>query len=401
MVGHVDQNELTRAGSGAGAGAGAGANGAGTGVEFALATPTDDVEIRRLLRENPMPGRISISLEREPDASLAAAFEGDVHHTIVARDFSSGRLIAMGSVAVREMYINGRPMRVGYLGQLRLDRPHRPRASLIVSGYRFFRRALHEALGVPFYLTSIARDNEPARRLLERGGLPGMPTYRPLGGFVTNLIESSGAPNKLPPGLEVRLVYLDHLPEVLECLARNGARNQFAAVWSERELEPRVASEEIQLIVAKRRERVVGCIAVWDQSAYKQAIVRGYDPKLERWRGLINRMSAFTRSPRLPEPGKTLNLAYLTLLAVDDDDPQVFAALLRAAVNPGDAWYDDGGRGYFALGLAEGNALLSAVPKRLRRQTYHTNLYAVHWDDGRDAVEALDGRPCQPEVALL
>ena len=53
------------------------------------------------------------------------------------------------------------------------------------------------------------------------------------------------------------------------------------------------------------------------------------------------------------------------------------------------------------LGLAEGNPLLSAIPGRLRRHTYHTNLYAVHWDDGRDAVEALDGRPCQPEVALL
>jgi hypothetical protein len=201
--------------------------------------------------------------------------------------------------------------------------------------------------------------------------------------------------------LEVRLVYRDHLPQVLQCLARNGLRNQFAAVWSESELEPRVASEEIQLIVAKRHERVVGCIAVWDQSAYKQAIVRGYDPKLARWRGWINRLSAFTRMPRLPEPGKQLNTAYLSHLAVDDDDPQVFTALLAAAVNPGDAWHDDGGRGYFVLGLAEGNALRSAIPRRLRRHTYHTNLYAVHWDDGRDAVEALDGRPCHPEVALL
>jgi len=60
------------------------------GVRFELATPADDAEVRRLLRENPMPGRVSISLEREPDAGLAAEVESDVHHTVVARDPATG-----------------------------------------------------------------------------------------------------------------------------------------------------------------------------------------------------------------------------------------------------------------------------------------------------------------------
>ena len=381
MVGHVAESELTS-------------------IQFELATPADDAEIRRLLRENPMPGRISISLEREPNASLAAAVEGEVHHTIVARDDTSGRLVAMGSVSVREMYINGRPTRVGYLGQLRLDRPYRPRASLIVAGYRFFRSNLHESLDVPFYLTSIAHDNVAARRLLERG-LPGMPTYRPLGGYITNLIESWGRLPKRWAELQVQNVHLDHLPQILDCLKRYGRRHQFASVWSEQNLEARVASEEIELVVAKREGRVVGCIAQWDQSAYKQAVVRGYDRRLDRWRGWINAVYGFTRVPRLPEAGTRLNMAYLSHLAVDDDDPEVFAALMAFAADPGDRWFEDGGRGYFVLGLAEDSPLLRAIPRRLRRHTYHTNLYAVHFDDGRDAVAALDARPCQPEVALL
>ena len=35
-------------------------------VDFALADEGDDADIRRLLRENPMRGRIAVSLEREP-----------------------------------------------------------------------------------------------------------------------------------------------------------------------------------------------------------------------------------------------------------------------------------------------------------------------------------------------
>src|SRR4051794_19024058 len=40
-------------------------------ARFDVATPADDAEIRRVLRENPMPGAIRLSLEREPDAQLA------------------------------------------------------------------------------------------------------------------------------------------------------------------------------------------------------------------------------------------------------------------------------------------------------------------------------------------
>jgi hypothetical protein len=371
----------------------------GDGVRFELATPANDAEIRRLLRENAIPGRISISLEREPDTSLAASVEGDVHRTIVARDPSSDRLIAMGSVSARDVYLNGRATRAGYLGQLRLDHSSRSRASILIGGYDAFRE-LHESLGVELYLTSIASDNARARRFLERG-LPGMPTYRPLDTFVTSMIASNAVRWRLPFGLQIARAESGRLPEIIACLERNGRRYQFAPIWRELDLLERVRAEEIRFIVATRRERVVGCLAMWDQSAFKQAVIRGYDQQLARWRGWINFASRFMRVPELPPVGAKLNIAYLSHVAVDDDDADVFAGLLTFACDPGDRWFDDGGRGYFVLGLSERHPLLNAIPRKLRRHTYRTNLYAVHWEDGRAAAGALDGRPCQPEVALL
>jgi hypothetical protein len=320
----------------------------GDGVRFELATRADDAEIRRLLRENPMPGRISISLEREPDASLAAAVEGDVIHTIVARNGGTGRLIAMGSVSVRDVWLNGTVMRTGYLGQLRLDRRYRSRASIVIAGYRLFRE-LHDELGVELYLTSIASDNMIARRFLERG-LPGMPTYRPLNTFVTSMIEACVTHPKPSPGLHVRPAELDDLPQILECLARNGQRHQFAPVWREDDLLERMRRREVQFIIATRRQRLVGCLAVWDQSGYKQAVIRGYDTTLMRWRKWINVASRFTPIPHLPPVGTTINMAYLSHLAIDDDDPNVFAGLLTSACGSGDRLLDDSQRRYFVLG---------------------------------------------------
>ena len=52
------------------------------------------------------------------------------------------------------------------------------------------------------------------------------------------------------------------------------------------------------------------------------------------------------------------------------------------------------------LGLADDDPLLPAALRRPHRP-YRSTLYAVHFEEGADAVAALDGRPLGPEVAAL
>ena len=84
---------------------------------FDLATDDDEPEIRRVLRENPMPGAIRLSLEREPDSRVAAHVEGPLlHQTIVGRRVAGGGLFGFGTRSARTMFVNGEPRPVGYLG---------------------------------------------------------------------------------------------------------------------------------------------------------------------------------------------------------------------------------------------------------------------------------------------
>src|SRR5215471_12846071 len=150
-------------------------------VQFAEACAADDADLRRLLRDYPMPGRISLSLEREPDFFADAHLPGETKQTIVARE--GGRLICAGSCVIRRRFANGQPQRVGYLGGLRLDQRHAGRFDVLRRGYEFFHE-LQTDDPAAFYFTSIAADNERARKFLERG-LPGMPRYEFVGEFVT------------------------------------------------------------------------------------------------------------------------------------------------------------------------------------------------------------------------
>ena len=99
-------------------------------TRFAPAAPEDEAGIRRLLRENPMAGRIAITLEREPDYFADARLPATEKQTIIARE--DGRVVCTGSCAIREHFINGEPRRVGYLGGLRLD--ERSPVGLILCG---------------------------------------------------------------------------------------------------------------------------------------------------------------------------------------------------------------------------------------------------------------------------
>ncbi|HEX4963513.1 MAG TPA: hypothetical protein VF173_21975, partial [Thermoanaerobaculia bacterium] len=359
------------------------------------AAPKDDPELRRLLRDNPMDGEIQVSLEREPNAFLAAAVEGEPHHVIVARDPGSG-IVGMGSRSVWNAFVNGAPCRLGYLSQLRVDPTHRRRKRLLTAGYDLI-RSFRRSEEMPFDLTSIVADNDVARRLLS-AGLPGLPVYEEIEEWTTLVVPATSRARRTSTNIERGT--RDRMESVAACLERNRRRFQFAPRFSAADLlSPErsrgLAPEDFFLAVAK--SEVVGCLALWDQSSFKQVVVHGYAPRLARRRPWINALSPLLGTPLLPDPGQPLPHAYLSHLAVDGDDPETFQALIEAAY----AEARTRGYVYVVIGLAARHPWKRWLEKRFKPRIYSSLLYAVHWQEGTAAVAALDGRMPHVEVALL
>jgi hypothetical protein len=367
--------------------------------EVSLATAADEAEVRRLLREHPLAGDVVVSLEREPDSRIAAGIEGDVHHTLVARERTTSRIAAIASRAVRDAFVNGVPARVGYLGQLRIAEGVRGYRTLLDSGFDFCRE-LHEAGDARVYLTSIVADNQAARRLLLGLRSRSAPRFEPAGALSTLILPR--ARRRVPRrhgGIEIRPGSRDLLEEIAACLWRNGERRQFAPCWRLEDLcaprrTPDLSPEHF--LVATRGGRVVGCVARWDQRRFKQVFVRGFSPRLRRWRPIVNLAGRWLGLPRLPEVGSRLEFAYLSHFAVDGDDVATATALVAAARSSLPPDVD-----YVVLGLAEGSSLLPALRRRSRHREYRSLLYLACWPDGERVVRALDGRLPHAEVAVL
>jgi len=362
-------------------------------IDCRVAGPADDADLRRLLRGNPMGGWVTVALEREPHY-FAELIAGEEHQAIIARDAVSGSAVGMCARTVRPAYIDGAVRPLGYIGELRINAGYRHRYRILRKGFETLRRDLHEPLRTPFYLTAIVSDNGAARRLLE-ADLPGKPRYRPFAECSTLAIRTGAFPSDgCAPAEEA------DIPAIAACLARNHARYQFAPVWTEtalRNAPERGGPRATDFIVMRSGERVTGCVALWDQSSVRQAVIRGYDPRIAAWRPLLNLTGALTGLPRLPRTGEMLRQIYLAFAAVDDDDPALLQQLVAAALT-------EARRRGFALGIigmADSNPMLPTLRRTFRARAYRSRLYLAHWEHGRAEVDRLQPRIPHVEASLL
>ncbi|MFO1183957.1 MAG: hypothetical protein U1E56_04140 [Bauldia sp.] len=354
-------------------------------LTFQVAERSDEPDLRRLLRENPLGGSYAISLEREPDAFAADFGLSERHDFVVARRNDTGEAVGMCEQLVAPAFVDGKVVRLPYIGGLRVARSHRHRIAVLRGGFAALRQAATDRNVVPFALTSIAIDNDEARRLLT-AGLPGLPQYTPADRFSTFLLR----PRKGQAGERVRPACDEDMPALAAFLQERLSRYQFAPVWTAERLL-RCAPPQ-RFLLWRDGRAIRGSVCVWDQRSRRQTVVRSYPSLVARLRRLLNLLSPIGGFPAFPPKGSALAAAFLSHLATEDD-PTILHDLLRAALSEASR----SGLKIAVLGCARAHPWRELIRRTWRCVEYRTDLYRVHWD----AVPALGQRLAMPEVALL
>ncbi len=373
----------------------------GAEVDVEFATEADEPELRRLLRETPMPGAVSLTMQREPSYFRAATIEGDTHRTVTARESDTGRLVGLGSRSAMNAYVDGRLQRLGYFGHVRIEPRFRGGKGLLKRGFARLKEQ-HDAEDAPFCFTTIIEDNLPARRALG-SGWPGLPTYRELE-VITSLAIPVWRARRVATrtaGYTLRTAGLEDLPDLADCLQRHHARYQLAPCWTADDLASPTRTRGLaphDFTVVEQGGRITACCALWDQTPFKQIVVHDLQGPLRTWRPLVNLVGPPFGVPRLPLPGQPFRFAFLSHVALPADDPALARALTTHVCNR--ALHR--GYAYVSLGLAARHPLLPMFAKTFRHISYRAILYAAHWADGAAAVDALDRRRIpHVEIATL
>ena len=367
---------------------------------FELAKPQDDPALRQLLADSPMPGRITISFEREPNYFLGCTTLGSFWQVIIARHTPSQEIAGVMCRAVRHHYINGEAQNLGYIGQIRIAEKYRS-LWLLQRGLSTFRE-LHSDNRASVYWGAISDENAIPRGVLVERRRRNFPVTHEVARIYTLGIILGKPRLPLLFDGQIQRGSVDDLPEITAFLRQHGSQRQFFPVYSDSDFSDGEVLRDFSVkdfLVARRNEKIVGVIGLWDQIGYKQSVVRSYDTSLKVLRPFYNFGGRFFGAQPLPGLGEHIHSAYASFICVANDDKTVFSALLRAIYNLAvERHY-----AYLMVGLAYSDPLLP-LARKYKHIAYHSRVYVGSWQVDHDQVELyknLDDRVPYFEIAAL
>jgi hypothetical protein len=343
-----------------------------------LATGRDDAVLRQFMRSHGMAAWVEMAIEREPSFFAGRDFGGE-EWAVIAEEETD--IVGMYSASLRPVHVNGKEERLGYLGGLRVSPNYRHRIRYLRLGYASIRALTPAPTTLPWWFTVIAADNKAARKLLE-AGVPGLPTYHPLGDYVTYALPTSRGERK-----EIwRRAEDGEVDTLVAFYNAQASRLNFTPVL-DGALVRRVGVKHFY--VFERGGVLQGVAALWDQRSFKQIVATRYRRPIGSLLPLYNFYAKLFHRIPLPRQGHALDHTFVAFLALRDDvrseSGPVFRDLLSQCKTP-----------IASVGLHAAHSL-DEILMRLKPVRYPARVYGVTFEPGTPVSD----RPIQPEVALL
>jgi hypothetical protein len=143
-----------------------------------------------------------------------------------------------------------------------------------------------------------------------------------------------------------------------------------------------------RFFVAEENGEIKATMALWTQQAAKQVRAAGYRPPLDRLRWLYNLWARLAGRVCLPAPNEPLEQSFLAFFAAADANGWIPLIEDALALCPTPV---------LAFGLHAEHPALAPLCRAFKPAQYRGRVHAVCFD----APPVLDGRPAQPDAALL
>lgn len=272
--------------------------------------------------------------------------------------------------------------------------------TVLARGNRLFKQFHDDDLRAPFYLCCILNDNALAQRVFT-SGRAGLPAAKDMGTLYTATIPLLKRRQRgVKDGIRIVSGGRVGAEAIVDCLNRCGKSKQFYPVYT---LDDLLADDGIlrglhldEFHVAIVGDRVVGVTACWNQLAFRRMVVAGYCGSMRLLKPALSPVARMLGLAPLPNPGDAVRSVLAACIAVEDNDPRVFKALLHSILHD----QHRSGKTFLMVGLMEQDPLLQVARQYLHLPT-RSGVYALQWDGVDQATQALDGRVPYLELGSL
>lgn len=351
-------------------------------IKLFQATVKDDEQLRSLMRSTPMPGAIEMLYAREPNYFYGLDIQGKSNK--IGACSLNGRIVAAGCRSIRPVYINGVRTDFGYLNCLRVLDEHRGGRTIDI--FRTLKEFHKDGL-TKGYLNTIIEDNAHAYSALA-SGRPEMPVYTDLGKYVCYAVSiNRRRKQQAKPGLEIITGEEAGINEIVEFMNMEGRKKQFFPVYTPQDFSSTYTRgfNADDFYVARKAGMIAGVIGKWDQSAFKQNIITGYNGMMRFIKPVLNPLLRLSGYEPLPSALDKIKMFYASFTCIKDNDPDILEALIERLY----ADNRNSGYHYFLLGLHETDKLRKAMDKFFSIK-YSSRIYLVTYEEDREIIDSMN-----------
>ena len=367
-------------------------------TDFAIrdATPADNQQLIELAAACCMVSDLTIRIDRGPDFFALNRLEGQWWRVGVAE--RDGMIVGCVAISERLAFVNGRELRTGYVGDLKVHPAHRD--TRIADELSRYAACVCKRLPptAPVVITVLAGNRAMERRL---PGPRGVPVLRRIGTIRTHSIPILWRRRVNDPGsIRVASAGWNDIDAMAALWGRVAPRRQLAPVLSARAIAdwilaaPGLDISSYKLARSSSGE-LLGFLAVWDQRVFKQLNVVAYSPRMNAARLAFNLFAPIVGGERMPRTGSPLNCVSVAHVCVPADKPRVLRALVISSYNE----LRGSGCSFMNLGLDRRDPLSAAVDGLFAQPT-DVNAYIVVSRSGL-MPDHPDERPLHNEIALV
>jgi hypothetical protein len=316
-------------------------------------------------------------------------------YAIIAHDANkTHKAIGMYACSFMPVHINGKNEQIGYIGGLRVSPEYQHKIRYLKEGFTALETIVPRHASVPFYFTSLASENHKARRVLE-ANTKGMPHYTPQGEMSTLIFSTRHA----------KAITTLQQATPNDCTDIASFYNTMASHY---QLSPHITPQWLEgldgsiglsisdfWLIKDAQQNIRCCLALWDQRAFKQSVIKAYRPPLQYFSRVYNAFARLSKRVELPKTGEALEHLYIAFFACDDASMSIDALKEAASIAR------QKGASSCVLGVSSHHALLDKFKHALKPSVYRSEIETVVLHQATTSKPNFDGRLIQPEVALL
>ena len=348
-----------------------------------LAKPEDGKEILRILESSPAKGSIELLYTRRPDAYASYKMEAGESRVFAAK--TGERTVSTCAELIRQVYIGGKPVKAAYICGLKKDADHSGHSGF---GPRFIQGLVRE--DIDFYYASVVSDNDranamfgKARRILE---------MNPVQTYTTFILAPKFKLKTAAKDCVFRRANAGDEASILEFLNREGRKKDLFPVINSISQFHGLSIEDFYLL--ERNGEIVAAAALWDQTDYKQYVVKKYRG-IMKFARLLNPLLSLLGYMKLPPEEQILDYPMLSFFLSLGDNPAYYKAFLnglnREIRNRNDV---------YVIGVPQnqiGHKIISRVPSI----HFDTVIYSVRFKLANGNSCSIDPGRLHPECGLL